>query len=536
MLARDPASLLDAPPSVRRLQETTGSATEYVAGLRACVAAEALSVLSTEWREIEANQSDSHPYAGLWALHVGAASGAEHPALAAVHLSRAGGATTARGAATQDGGALPWLEGKYAVVLERAAHKATSGRAPPPPDARRAGGEALPGSKRASPPGGKKASPGERASPGASAGAAADQTARWHRGCIALVASLTGDGGAWLRVSRGAMAAALGPGGTADVLVRPLASLKGLLRAYAATGALTGPLLSWASRFEMLPPPASANPPPLLSGPAPPHPAFAAATAAAAAFPPASSLVRAVGGGGALPPAGGPRPSSRPSTPLPPLPRALLDALARECNPPQRHFISECATRTEGICLLQGPPGTGKTRTITRLLSALLAQPPPRPPSCASNVLRRPVPGAKTLPSRAATPLNHPSRPHRRLLVCAPSNAALDELVARLLDDGLLDANGVRHPLHTPDVTGAHCGPARLLRLGSLDNTKMASRSRDVALDVVSAARAASTGGVGAGGLDRLRMAMLREEAQIICATLTGAGTPTEDRSRDRSR
>ena len=62
---------------------------------------------------------------------------------------------------------------------------------------------------------------------------------------------------------------------------------------------------------------------------------------------------------------------------------------------------------------VQGPPGTGKTSTIVVLASSLLGLPPEEGPAA-------------------------PSRAPRRILVCAQSNAAADELTLRL-SQGILD-------------------------------------------------------------------------------------------------
>jgi hypothetical protein len=66
-------------------------------------------------------------------------------------------------------------------------------------------------------------------------------------------------------------------------------------------------------------------------------------------------------------------------------------------NQEQLGAIREAVTST-GYTLIQGPPGTGKTRTIIALIASLLDE------------FRLPI------------------------LVCAPSNAAVDEIVSRLLD------------------------------------------------------------------------------------------------------
>ena len=84
------------------------------------------------------------------------------------------------------------------------------------------------------------------------------------------------------------------------------------------------------------------------------------------------------------------------------------------------------AVSGEGFRLIQGPPGTGKTKTVLGVLSALLAQVAP--------------PGSGLSSSTAQENKRH-------VLVCAPSNAAVDELALRIYKNGLWDKNGnVYHP------------------------------------------------------------------------------------------
>lgn len=98
---------------------------------------------------------------------------------------------------------------------------------------------------------------------------------------------------------------------------------------------------------------------------------------------------------------------------------------------------------------LQGPPGTGKTSTVIAMISSLLATP----------LIQQAV-HTSTLP----TPLHTPGRstgsagsgPPRkvRVLVCAQSNAAIDELIMRLGDPGVIDAHGQYRYL-TPQIRWA---------------------------------------------------------------------------------
>lgn len=92
-----------------------------------------------------------------------------------------------------------------------------------------------------------------------------------------------------------------------------------------------------------------------------------------------------------------------------------LDKLSAVFNPTQWESIREMVLRERGFVLLQGPPGTGKTSTLMGLLSAQFAY----------------------LQCR---------RDSRKIMVCAPSNAAVDHIVRRLLREGLLGESGTVHP------------------------------------------------------------------------------------------
>lgn len=139
-----------------------------------------------------------------------------------------------------------------------------------------------------------------------------------------------------------------------------------------------------------------------------------------------------------------------PSPPPPPVtdPRSLAQTMkAFEVNEPQAKAI-QGALKTVGFSLVQGsvasltrkaarehsllidpsspyrPPGTGKTKTIVGLIGAFLDA--------------RPRTAAPIVPGRPTPPSNDPVP---KVLLCAPSNAAVDE-VAKRLKDGIRNSDG----------------------------------------------------------------------------------------------
>ncbi|CAG9311914.1 unnamed protein product [Blepharisma stoltei] len=85
--------------------------------------------------------------------------------------------------------------------------------------------------------------------------------------------------------------------------------------------------------------------------------------------------------------------------------------IERIYNASQYDAIQKICSKTTGITLLQGPPGTGKTQTLLGIMSSFLL-----------------------------SKINSGEKP--RLLVCAPSNAAIDELACRAIEQGLFNEAG----------------------------------------------------------------------------------------------
>ncbi|XP_052523433.1 probable helicase senataxin isoform X1 [Tympanuchus pallidicinctus] len=90
------------------------------------------------------------------------------------------------------------------------------------------------------------------------------------------------------------------------------------------------------------------------------------------------------------------------------------------------------------ICLIHGPPGTGKSKTIVGLLSRVLSE----------NIRNE-----KTSKKNARMKQN-------RFLVCAPSNAAVDELMKKIIIAFKEKCQNKQEPL-------GNCGDVKLVRLGA---------------------------------------------------------------------
>ena len=129
-----------------------------------------------------------------------------------------------------------------------------------------------------------------------------------------------------------------------------------------------------------------------------------------------------------------------------------------------------------GVALLHGPPGTGKTNTLVGVVSALLL--------CS---------------------------PKPRILLCAPSNAAIDELALRVFN-GRLNANGMKIGMKSGE----------LVRVGPID--QVSHRMRPHALNTLVDAQMESVVGRRTMKEEDLRRKAVIIRAQVVAATTSAAG------------
>ncbi|TDH69390.1 hypothetical protein CCR75_006958 [Bremia lactucae] len=199
----------------------------------------------------------------------------------------------------------------------------------------------------------------------------------------------------------------------------------------------------------------------------------------------------------------------------------LLKYLHKHYNDSQLQAILGCLGEDRWI-IIQGPPGTGKTKTILGLLSALLDGAGLSSRSKAQGSSRIRI-GASfhSAPTLSVTSI--------RIMVAAPSNAAVDELVLRVLSEGLYD--GKTGETYRPRIV--RVGRSESQQLSGFNASREASESRknrnkirkyaseveEVLLEsLVSKHRKTFSTG------KQTRQAILKN-AQIVFCTLSGAGS-----------
>ncbi|KAH4923321.1 hypothetical protein HBI23_092450 [Parastagonospora nodorum] len=140
------------------------------------------------------------------------------------------------------------------------------------------------------------------------------------------------------------------------------------------------------------------------------------------------------------------------------------------------------AIDNDAFTLIQGPPGSGKTKTITAIVGAVLSD------SLRNRGTTITVPGQQR--SETAS---------KKLLVCAPSNAAVDELVMRF-KAGIKTLNGEVRKVN-------------IVRLGRQD--KLNAAVQDVCLEGLISKRLGQDPGQGKGQDPEAKSKMYEEHKQV---------------------
>lgn len=146
----------------------------------------------------------------------------------------------------------------------------------------------------------------------------------------------------------------------------------------------------------------------------------------------------------------------------------------RKFNLSQRSAV-ESALRTRGFSFIQGPPGTGKTRTLVGLLSCVIA-----------------LQGAP-------------------VLVCTPSNSAINEVIDRIMSYGLYDMTSTK--------SDAYIKEFNLVRVGQ--HPDMPERIKQFSLKELTMRQSDK---IRKDGFEKVQAAVLKG-ADIVCTTLSSSAS-----------
>ena len=132
----------------------------------------------------------------------------------------------------------------------------------------------------------------------------------------------------------------------------------------------------------------------------------------------------------------------------------------KKFNPSQLLAISASATEygDGGCTLIKGPPGTGKTTTLVAVLNSLHIRQFNKYYAMLSDI-------AQSTSVNKGHQMNDASRNKPRLLVCAPSNAAVDNVILKIMKDGFVDGQGTRY---NPSIVRVGVGQSDAVQAVSL--------------------------------------------------------------------
>ncbi|TRY53338.1 Sen1p/ NAM7 like superfamily I RNA helicase [Cryptosporidium tyzzeri] len=243
------------------------------------------------------------------------------------------------------------------------------------------------------------------------------------------------------------------------------------------------------------------------------------------------------------------------------IPTLLQEKLKEKYNPSQMSALSECL-KYSGISLIQGPPGTGKTTTIIGIISALLSSTfevknasedssdeenieTKKRKSNEENISEMYAPILRAKPwcydpdyvpwydsemknlrifrhnkveiKKVTLDTSSRKMGPRKLLVCAPSNAAIDAIVRKLVRNPITGEGGIL------DNTGEYYSPT-LVRAGPNFHPDL----HDLSLEYKLQQRLQRNGFDAKNCKQEIRQQTqwkILQESQIVCATLSVCGS-----------
>ncbi|KAL7464961.1 hypothetical protein ACHAXS_005292 [Conticribra weissflogii] len=95
-----------------------------------------------------------------------------------------------------------------------------------------------------------------------------------------------------------------------------------------------------------------------------------------------------------------------------------------------------------GFTLIKGPPGTGKSTTLVSVLNALHLRQYQAYYAAIERIVTESNP---TTHFEELAALNQAAEVKPRILVCAPSNAAIDNVIVKIMSDRFVDGNGAKY-------------------------------------------------------------------------------------------
>ncbi|KAL7529068.1 hypothetical protein ACHAXR_002781, partial [Thalassiosira sp. AJA248-18] len=126
------------------------------------------------------------------------------------------------------------------------------------------------------------------------------------------------------------------------------------------------------------------------------------------------------------------------------LPVGFRIAVKGKMNPSQLHAITASATEygEGGFTLIKGPPGTGKSTTLCSILNALHLRQYQEYYNAIEKIVTDST--ASTYYEELAA-LNKAAEVKPRILVCAPSNAGIDNVIMKIMSDRFVDGQGAKY-------------------------------------------------------------------------------------------